>query len=192
MAKLTLENIVPLKEYEKLAESASEIASLDESKLVLLTQFLDENKEKLEHDIDISKIYDSRIKNEVQFYDKKGILLSSLETNFRPQMSFMDSLSSHSSSSKENEVFYVPSEKDFLKIEKSCFHYYSSFYSFETKETTACEKPERAEVIKAVNLVKLARILQEFLSPENKEKGDFSKFYKNSWFREFERRANKR
>lgn len=192
MAKLTLEDIVPLRDYEKLAESAGRMASLDESKLILLTQFLDENKEKLEQDIDISKIYDSRTaENKIEFYSKRGIFLSIFENHLSPQISVLPFSGDQSSSYRENEFFYLPSEKDFLKTEKNCFHYHSCFYSYDLKETTAYEKPGRAQVIRAVNLVKLARNLQEFLSQENKEKINFSRFYRDDWFREYERK-NKR
>ena len=100
----------------------------------------------------------------------------------------------HRSSSfrKENEIFYIPPSKDFLEVTKDYSSLDRGFAGhLHVTETIGYKKINKEDAIKGINLLKLTKMLTEFLSIDKNEREDFSRFYNDSWFREYERR-NKR
>ena len=58
MAKITLDDILPVSRYEELADSANKMAELSEEKFSLLLNFMEENKNELIQKIDTTKYLD--------------------------------------------------------------------------------------------------------------------------------------
>lgn len=217
MAKITLDDILPISRYKEIADSAQKMAELTEEKFSLLISFLEENKESLLQKIDITKYLDDTFKiktGKEEDYHKKFIEgdykgMSELEER-REREYFVDegiflgnyiigmprenkSFFGHKSSwfRKEKEIFYLPSVtfRDFLEVTKNYSTLDRGFAGcLHVTETIGYKKINKEDAIKGVNLLKLTKMLTEFLSIDKNERKDFSRFYISSWFREFERK----
>lgn len=208
MAKITLDDILPISRYEEFVDSARKMAELTEEKFKLLISFLEENKESLLQKVDITKCIDDTLKIKAgmeeeyykasfpeslkfceekkrEYFEDKGIFLGSYSFGAeRRESSFFRSESSHSY--KENEIFYIPSvtSRDFLEVTKSHSSIYRGFAGhIHTTETVNYKSIDREDAMKGVNFLKLVKTLNEFLSPDNKESQDFSRFYNSYWLR---------
>lgn len=219
MAKITLDDILPISRYKEFADSAKKMTELTGEKFSLLIRFLDENKDELLQKIDITKYLDDTFKikagkekewqekfiagdfkgmreleemKEREYFIDGGIFLGNYIIGMpREEKSFFG----HSSSwfRKEKEIFYIPSvtSRDFLEVTRNYSTIERGFAgNVHITETSGYQKAGKEDAIKGVNLLKLTKMLTEFLSIDKNERKDFSRFYISSWFREFERKRN--
>lgn len=170
MAKITLDDIMPISRYEALSKELDNLAKesvTNEGRFNLLLDFINQNKEKLEQQIEISKERVSGVVGEeknMEFYQSKGIFLAMGSHYYREP-------------GVEEKLFYIPEKNNFLKVKASYSkNYLGGFLAtgITTIKTLRYGEASREEVMKNVKLFDIVRDLNEFLGFDREKTGRFS------------------
>lgn len=169
MAKITLDDILPVSRYEELKNEMDKLVKesvINKHRFNLLLDFVSQNKDRLEQEIEISKERRSGVSGEekkIEFYPLKGIFLAESRNYREPGV--------------KEKFFYIPVNNNLFRT-KASYHkdYLGGFLATGITAIRTLEYGEvsKEAVMKNVKLFDIVKDLSEFLSLDKEKTGRFS------------------